>query len=116
MIAFLGDEDLNARVIRGLIRRVPELDLVTAKDAGLAGTADSAIVSWASANRRVIITHDVNSMIEAALSRIHAGELMSGLIAVPQGLGIGPAISDLELVAACAVADDLEGQVWYLPL
>lgn len=116
MIALLADEDFNGRIIRGLLRRTPDLNLLTVSSAGLAGQSDPIIISWASANGRVLVTHDVNTMIDAALERIRAGQSMPGLIAVPQQVGIGAAIFDLALIATYAEPQELEGNVWYLPL
>ncbi len=116
MIAILTDEDLNARIIRGLLRRVPDLDLMTVNAAGLAGRPDAAVLSQAAGAGRVLVTHDVNTMIEAALDRVLAGQRMPGVIAVPQQVGIGAAILDLALITSCAEPDELEGQIWYLPL
>jgi hypothetical protein len=116
VIAFLADEDFNGRIIRGLFRLIPDLDLLTANDVGLAGKADSAVISWTSANGRVLLTHDLNTMIDFALARVRVREAMPGLIAIPQQMGIGAAISDLALIAVCAEPHELVGQVWYLPL
>ena len=116
MIAYLTDEDFNGRIIRGLLRRMPEIDLATVDGVGLTGSPDEAVIAWAAANGRVLVTHDVNTMIVAALDRVRVGETMNGVIAVPQQLGIGAVISDLALIASCATPEDLAGQVWYLPL
>ena len=116
MIALLADEDFNGRIIRGLFRRMPDLDLLTVSSAGLAGEADPIVIAWAAAHERILITHDVNTMIEAALDRVRMGQPMPGVVAVPQQIGIGAAISDLALIANCAEPRDLAGQIWYLPL
>ena len=116
MIAILADEDFNARIIRGLFRQAPDLNVLTVNSAGLAGQPDSAVIAWAASNGRVLVTHDVNTMIEAALDRVLARQTMPGVVAVPQHLGIGAAISDLVLIARCAKPADLEGQIWFLPL
>ena len=116
MIAILTDEDFNARIVRGLFRQAPELNVLTVNSAGLAGQPDSAVILWAAINGRVLVTHDVNTMIEAALDRVLERQPMAGVVAVPQHLGIGAAIADLALIARCAEPGDLEGQIWYLPL
>jgi predicted nuclease of predicted toxin-antitoxin system len=54
--AFLADENIGPRVIAGLRER--GCDVTTAKDAGLAGAADRAILAYAAAASRVVITHD----------------------------------------------------------
>ena len=116
MIALLTDEDFNARIIRGLLRRAPDLDLMTVNAAGLAGRPDADVLSWAAAAGRVLVTHDVNTMINAAVERVVGGQPMPGVIAAPQQVGIGAAISDLALITSGAEPDELDGQIWYLPL
>jgi hypothetical protein len=83
LIAFLTDEDFNGRIVRGILRRIPDLDLVTMSGAGLAGLADSTVISWAAATGRVLPTHDFNTMIDAALDRVRMGQTMAGVVAVP---------------------------------
>lgn len=116
MIAFLADEDFNARIIRGLRRRNPEIDVLTVTQAGLGGWADPAIFEWAASQSRIILTHDVNTLIAAALDRVRSSQVMRGVIAVPRSVGIGSAIADLNLIATLATPDEMKGQVWYLPL
>jgi hypothetical protein len=41
---FLSDEDFNNRIVRGLLRRFPHLDLVRAQDVGLAGKYDTKVL------------------------------------------------------------------------
>ncbi len=78
MIALLADEDFNGRIIRGLRRRVHDANLVTVNEAGLAGQVDPMVISWAAVNNRVLLTHDVNTMIDAALDRVRKAQPMPG--------------------------------------
>ncbi len=47
MWRFLTDENLNADIVRGLRLRHPDLDILTVRDAGLAGVDDPEILAWA---------------------------------------------------------------------
>ena len=40
MLRLATDEDFNNRIVRGLLRRQPDLDVVRVQDAGLAGEKD----------------------------------------------------------------------------
>jgi hypothetical protein len=53
MLRLASDADVHGDLIRGLRRRLPELDLVRAQDALPEGTADSEILAWAAAENRV---------------------------------------------------------------
>lgn len=40
MLRFAADENFNADIVRGLRRRLPELDIVRVQDVGLSGADD----------------------------------------------------------------------------
>jgi hypothetical protein len=68
------------------------------------------------AQNRVVLTHDVSTLIGRAFERIKAGRSMPGIIAVAQSMAIGAAIDDLALVIECSTPDEWRNQVRYLPL
>ena len=43
-IRLLADENFNGGIIRGLLRRNPEVDLVRVQDVGLLGADDPAVL------------------------------------------------------------------------
>ncbi len=49
MLRFALDEDFDNRIVRGLLRLLPTLDIVRAQDAGLIGKLDPVILEWAAA-------------------------------------------------------------------
>jgi hypothetical protein len=55
-------------------------------------------------------------MLGFADARIRSGRHHAGVIKVPQSLGVGRAIEELEYVAQVATPDDLRDQVLHLPL
>jgi hypothetical protein len=116
MTRFLADEDFNNDVLRGLQRRVAHVDIVRVQDVGLRGASDADVLSHAAAEGRILLTHDVSTLIGRALQRIQAGIEMPGVIAMAQSMPMGAAIEDLALIAECATPDEHRNQVWYLPL
>ena len=58
MLRLLIDENFNHDILRGLIRRVPELDFLVVARIGLAGTPDVDLLRWAAQETRTIATHD----------------------------------------------------------
>jgi predicted nuclease of predicted toxin-antitoxin system len=58
MLWLLADENFNGDVVRALLLRQPDLDVVRVQDIGLAGIADLRILVWAAVNDRIILTHD----------------------------------------------------------
>jgi predicted nuclease of predicted toxin-antitoxin system len=62
MLRLLADENFNGDVVRALLLRQPDLDVVRVQDVGLAGTADPDILAWAAVNDRIILTHDLGRL------------------------------------------------------
>jgi hypothetical protein len=96
--------------------RLPQLDCLIVQTIGLGGTGDPELLDWAATNGRVILTHDVNTMIQSVSERLKNGLPMPGVIIVPEQLEIGRAITDLEVLIECSTAADLENQIQYVPL
>lgn len=44
MLRLAADADFNGRVVKALLRKVPDLDLVRAQDAGFGSAADPAVL------------------------------------------------------------------------
>jgi hypothetical protein len=83
------DEDFNNDIVRGLVRRIADLD---------------------------ILTQDVSTLIALAFERVRSAKPMAGVIAVSQSLPIRVAIEDLVLVAECGSTEEWANQVLFLPL
>jgi predicted nuclease of predicted toxin-antitoxin system len=58
MLRRLADESFNGDIVRGLLLRQPDLDLVRVQDVGLAGADDRDVLAWAAKNNRIVLTHD----------------------------------------------------------
>ena len=116
MMRLATDEDFNNRILRGLLRRRPELDIVRVQDAGLAGQGDAEVLEWAAREGRVLLTHDVTTMKRYVDERVAAGLLMPGVFEVSQQIPISQAIEDILLLADCSLEGEWGGQVRFLPL
>ena len=116
MLRLATDEDFNNRILRGLIRRTSELDIVRVQDAGLAGQGDAEVLAWAAREGRVLLTHDVTTMKRYVDERVTAGLPMPGVFEVSQQIPIAQAIEDILLLAECSLEGEWEGQVRFLPL
>jgi predicted nuclease of predicted toxin-antitoxin system len=116
MLRLLIDENIDHRILRGLLRRIPQLDFVIPSHAGLAGLKDSELLRWAAQEDRTILTHDIKTMPPFAKQLLAQGEPMAGVIVVPDRLGIGAAIKDLELLIECSSQSDQRDRIVHLPL
>ena len=116
MIRLLTDENINQKILRGLHRRLPLLDFVSARDVGLASLPDLVLLKWAANEHRIILTHDVKTMVPYAKRLVAQGEPMAGVIAIPRTVTIGQAINDLELLLECYSESEMRNNIEYLPL
>jgi len=116
MLRLLIDENFNHRILRGLTRRCPSLDFVLAEQAGLKQADDRDVLTWAARENRVILTHDIKTLVPDAKRLILSGESMVGVILVPYRMNIGRAVNDLEILIECLDQSDLRNQINYLPL
>ena len=116
MLRFAIDENFNDDIVRGLLRRQPDLDVVRVREVNLAGADDPAVLDWAAREDRVLLTHDVATRTRFAFERIQAGEPLPGVFEVSRSVPIGLAIEELLLIAVCSQQGEWEGQVRYLPL
>jgi Domain of unknown function (DUF5615) len=116
MLRLAADENFNHAIVRGVLLRRPDMDLVRVQDAGLSGADDSTVLEWAARENRVLLTHDVATMTRYAYERIRAGLPMPGVFELGRRIAIGEAIEDILLLAECSEEGEWEGQVRYLPL
>ncbi|WP_416669164.1 DUF5615 family PIN-like protein [Egbenema bharatensis] len=115
MLKLLADENLDNTIVRGLLRRNPNIDIVRVQDIGLSGKDDPTILEWAAAEKRILLTHDVATITRFAYERVAQGLSMPGVIEVRTDTPIGRVIEDICLILDCALDDELDGQIHYLP-
>jgi len=116
MLPLAADENFNHDIVRGLVRREPDLDIVSIQDVGLSGADDAKVLDWAAQEKRVLLTHDVSTLTHYAYERVRAGLSMPGIFEVSRAVPLGRAIEDILLLAHCSLSGEWEGQIRYLPL
>jgi hypothetical protein len=55
MLLLVSDENFNNDIVRGLLRRNSDLDIVRIQDVGLRGEEDPVILEWAANEERVVL-------------------------------------------------------------
>lgn len=111
MLRLASDADVHGDIIRGLRRRLPEIDLIRVQDVLPEATPDPTVLSWAAAQNRVLITNDRNTMVGFAFQRVAAGEPVPGVIVTTNEQSIGLAINDILLIAEFMSEDEIRDQV-----
>lgn len=114
-IRFQADADLNEDIVNGVIRRVPEVDFQTAKDAGLEGLPDERVLTLAAGEGRILVSQDWKTM------PYHFAEFITahsspGVLIIPQQLGVHEAIEELIMIWAASEAEEHANSIRRLPL
>lgn len=116
MLKLLSDEDFNGDILRGLFRRQSGLDMERVQDVGLSGFADTEILDWAGVEGRIILTHDRDTMPNAAYDRVKTGRAMPGVFLVSDLMPVGQAIDEILLAADCLTTEECKNFVRFFPL
>ena len=113
---FLADENFNNRILNGLRRLVPDIDVLRVQDTEIYQAPDPIVLEWAAKENRVILSRDVHTLIGYAYDRVKAGLPMPGLIEVSDDVPIGKAFDELSIIIGAGIPADFDQQVKYIPL
>lgn len=116
MVAFLADENFDNRVLRGLLLRLPNIDILRVQDTVIAEADDPEVLAFAFAEKRVLLSHDFSTIPDYFKENFKNGIPNPGVIMVHTSLSIGAVIDDLEMIAFCSNEEELLGDFKYLPL
>jgi hypothetical protein len=116
MLRLLIDQDLDHVILRGLLLRVPNLDVMTAHQVGLSNASDPEVLAWAAEQERILVTHDRRTMPYHAASRIAGAAKVAGIIVVSRQLPVSQVINDLEIIVSCSDMIEWENVIKHLPL
>lgn len=116
MVKFLSDENFNNQIVRGVLRQNTDVNIVRVQDVGLSGVDDPNVLEWSAQEGRIVLTHDVATMITFAYERIQSGLPMPGLFEVSRRVPIGLAIEEILLIAECSAEGEWNDKVIFLPL
>lgn len=61
-VKFQADADLNEDIVSGILRQFPEIDFLTATEAGLEGLSDDIVLDLSSRHQRILVTHNRRTM------------------------------------------------------
>ncbi len=106
---FLADNDLNDAIVMGVLRREPTIEFARLRDLGLATRADPEVLDHAAREKWIVVSHDVNTMREAACTRLSAGLSMSGLLLAHQRTPVSAIIESLLLIWSASEAEEWAG-------
>jgi Domain of unknown function (DUF5615) len=114
LLRLLIDQDLDHDILRGVIRRITRIDVVTAFEMGMSRATDAELLTWAVQEGR-IITHDRTTMPVHAAHLMSKGQNIAGVFVVLRSLPLHQVIEDLELMITCSENEEWVNVIRYLP-
>ena len=67
MLRLLADENFNRDIVRDLLLRERDSDILRVQDVGLRGADDPDILAWAADQGRIVLTHDRATICRSTL-------------------------------------------------
>jgi predicted nuclease of predicted toxin-antitoxin system len=114
-VRFQADADLDGRVIRGLRRAAPGVDIRTAADAGLERLEDSEVLQIAADSGRILVSQDRRTM-PSHFSRYVTRADSPGVILLRETIPISIAIEELALIWNASEAAEWINRLVWIPL
>ena len=110
-----ADADLDGRILRGLRRVAPEVDVRTAAEAGLAALEDPEVLRLAAEAGRILISQDRSTM-PAHFQRFVSRSQSPGVILLRARVPIAVAIEELLLISAASETEEWINRLAWIPL
>jgi hypothetical protein len=107
------DHNVNQAISQGL--RLRGLDVLTAFEDAAHRLSDRDLLDRATALDRVLVSSDVDLVIEAR-RRQRDGVTFAGVLFLPQALAVGRCVEQLELLAEAGAAQELVDSLMFFPL
>jgi len=114
-LRFQADANLDARLVRGLKRIAPEIDIQSASEAALSALSDPAVLGVAATEGRILITQDRKTMPRHFQEFVRETE-SPVLILLRGGISIGSAIEELVLIWHTSKPEEWVNRVIWIPL
>ena len=108
---FLADENFDNRILRGLLRRRPDLDIIRVQDFEIAGADAPIVLAWADQAGRILLIHDERTIPHYVYERLAACKTIAGVIVASDNLAISTVIADILFIVECSSAAEWHNQI-----
>src|SRR4051812_4325962 len=115
MIRLLADQNFNGKALRAIRRELPDADIVRVQDTAMYQAPDPEVLEWAATQDRILLSHDIETMIGYANERLAAGLPMPGLIIANKDVAVSQIVSNLLTIIGASEMSDWENRIIYLP-
>jgi predicted nuclease of predicted toxin-antitoxin system len=114
-IRYQADSDLNQKIVGAVLRLEPTIQFRTSHEAKLRGVEDAQVLAIASAEGRVLITHDKATMPDAFGKFIVSRE-SPGVFIITRGYKFTDIAEELVLIWAASEPEEWINRITYIPL
>ena len=104
-VLYRADNDLRKAIVRGAVRREPQMNFRSAKSARLDGVSDREVLAFAADEGRILVSHDFQTMPKY-FRQFTNGRRSPGVVLIRQDLPVGEAIETLLLIWEASDADE----------
>ena len=113
-IRFQADNDFNQKIVRAVRHLIPAIDFQSAHQAGLEGVPDDEVLTYASVENRILVSHDVTTMPDHFADFI-ARQNSPGVLLIPQHISISRAVESLTLIWGASEPEEYLNTITWLP-
>lgn len=113
---FAADENFDGRVLKGILARLPDADIIRIQDTVMYQSPDPALLAWLAGENRVLLTHDVQTIPGFVYDRVRAGLPVPGVIEVKMSVSIGQIVDELEVIIGAGQREDFQNIIRYVPM
>jgi hypothetical protein len=114
-VRFQADADLDGRILRGLRRTAPQIDIRSAADARLTGLGDPEVLHIAADSGRILVSQDRRTM-PLHFTRYVAKVQSPGVILLREAIPVSIAIEELALIWHASEAEEWINRLVWIPL
>ncbi len=116
MIRILADENFDNRILKGILRLNPDVEIARAQDTEMYTKSDPDLLAWAAEHGYVLVSHDYRTIPKFANDRIGENLPMTGVIMAHRNLPFRQVIDDLLVFIGATEPEEWVNRVEYLPL
>ena len=114
---WLADENFRNAILRGIARKQPDFDVLRVQNLPqIAGANDERVLDWTLQNDRVLLTHDLSTMLPALRWHYTNSMRLPRILLISEAHPVSQCIEEVLLLDQASTSEDWAAGVIYLPL
>ena len=114
-VRFLADANFNRKIIAGVLRRESRISFLSGAEVDLTGIPDLQVLALAASEGRLLLTHDIRTMV-SAFEEFTSANSSGGVLLVAQNAPVGPVINGLIRIWEESSAEEWKNRIGWIPL